>query len=37
MYKDIINKLNILNISFDEIEHDESTSCDHSKSLRQEA
>lgn len=37
MYKDIINKLNELNISFDEFEHEESKTCNDSKSFREEA
>jgi hypothetical protein len=37
MYKDIINKLNELNISFDEFEHEESKSCNDSKTFREEA
>lgn len=37
MYSNIIEKLQSLNIDFDEIEHEESTSCDHSKELRKNA
>ena len=36
-YQKIIQILNELNISFDEISHEASTSCEHSKELRQKA
>lgn len=37
MYKNIIEKLKKLNIDFDELDHEESKSCDDSKSFRQQA
>lgn len=37
MYKDIIEKLKSLDVKFDEIDHEDSTSCDHSKELRESA
>ncbi len=36
-YEKIIEILKDLEISYDEIEHDETTSCEHSKTLREEA
>jgi hypothetical protein len=37
LYKNIINILNSQNISFEELEHEESKSCDDSKIFRQKA
>jgi hypothetical protein len=37
IYENIINILNNLNIKFDSIDHEATTSCEHSKELREKA
>jgi hypothetical protein len=37
MYHSITKLLDLINISFDEIEHSESKSCDDSKKIREKA